>query len=74
MKRDVFKRKRVRNQFNVKVIRPVSRFSFTLASTGCDLPCILGYLISTLSANLIVELVVSVPARYRFKTVDTKLS
>lgn len=39
-----------------------------------DLPWIWGYLISTFSAYLMVELVVSVPAKNRFNTVATRLS
>lgn len=39
-----------------------------------DLPCMSEYLTSTLRAYLRVELVVSVPARNRFRTVDTRLS
>lgn len=39
-----------------------------------DLPWILGYLISTFSPYLMVELVVSVPAKNRLNTVDTRLS
>lgn len=39
-----------------------------------DLPWIFGYLISTFRAYLMVELVVSVPAKYRFNTVATRFS
>lgn len=41
---------------------------------GVGVPCMSGYLMNTLSAYLMVVLVVSVPARKRFSTVDTKLS
>lgn len=40
----------------------------------CDLPCTFGCLIRTPSVYLMVVLVVSVPARKRFSTVETKFS